>query len=96
MKSFSQCSRSLGRDLNHKPPEYEAGWPRRSAKEMLNTKNVINGEISLDKYFLFYFGNRIQDYPENLCNNLFLPIGYRKNEMVHAKNVPLREAMLTK
>jgi hypothetical protein len=27
---------------------------------------------------------------------LFLPIGYRKNEMVHAKNVPLREAMLTK
>jgi hypothetical protein len=95
MKNFSQYSRSLGRDFNHKPPEHEAGGPRRSAKEMLNTENVINGETSLDKY-LFLFWKSHTALSRNPLQQLVSPKQLSVERNGICKNVPLGDAMPTK
>jgi hypothetical protein len=99
MKNFSQYSRSLDRDLNPCPPEYEAKVlttrPFRSMKKKLDTKYVINGEISLDNYFSL-FQKSHTELSRKPSQQLVSPkcLSVARNGI--RRNVPLGEAMPTK
>jgi hypothetical protein len=100
MINSSHYSRSVGLDLNPWPPEYEARVlttrPWRSIKNILNIKNVINGETSLDKYFFSVSERTYRISQKTLATACFSQTAIRRKKTVCAKNVPLGEAIPTK